>query len=318
MINSKVIVHDDDEAAVAQIKSFLQEHNIIGLRAKTWEVIKTLKENIDLGAIIISNTMLENNVNGIEIAERVHEIRSELPIFMRIDQDSEKQLTEKHKELASGFFHLDNLSELKALLDNHIFNAHYPEAFIEGVQDITQTAISSVFKEFNVRMETPTVVRDQFVYGELFSLIALESDWGRGYMMVQAEEEAISRAIEKNYTAIHLEQADFRDVNQVLNEITNLIWGGLKSRFMQSYVSSQPEENVQVPTLINHARHYISFGTMNPQLSFRYHLTNDAAQLYPITILQKFIFNLHWSPEKFAVSESAIDSGVESGELELW
>ena len=69
-------------------------------------------------------------------------------------------------------------------------------------------------------------MRDRIIYGELFSLIPLESNWCRGYMMLQTEEGPLVQFVEDDKTHIGVnEEVNFRDINQVLGEVTNLVWG---------------------------------------------------------------------------------------------
>jgi hypothetical protein len=56
----------------------------------------------------------------------------------------------------------------------------------------------------------------------VFSLIPLESSWCRGYMMLQTEEEPILGMLNSDPL---FPESNFRDVNALLGEITNLIWG---------------------------------------------------------------------------------------------
>jgi hypothetical protein len=105
-------------------------------------------------------------------------------------------------------------------------------------------------------------------------------------------------------------------VNDVLSEITNMIWGGFKNRYIGER-SASAVSGVQVPLIVNHKHQYISFGTSNPQLCFRFNL-EDEASASRATLYARFIFNLNWSPEDF--KEVAPDAGrlVESGAIELF
>jgi hypothetical protein len=103
----------------------------------------------------------------------------------------------------------------------------------------------------------------------------------------------------------------------MLGETTNLIWGAFKNRYIPP--SAFANQQTQVPIVINHAHKYISFGTPDPQLCIRYHLKDavrtDAA---PLTIVQRFIFNLHWSPEQFAEFSANSADASSTGELDLF
>jgi hypothetical protein len=146
----------------------------------------------------------------------------------------------------------------------------------------------------------------------VLSLIPLESAWCRGYMMLQAKEAAL----------LDLPQAgaavadDFRSANGLLSETTNLIWGAFKNRFIGAATVSAVH-NVQVPLIVNLEHRYISFGTSNPQLCFRFTLTERGSHR-TATVLQRFIFNINWSPEDFRELSLAEAGSTDSGELELF
>jgi len=72
-----------------------------------------------------------------------------------------------------------------------------------------------------------------------------------------------------------------------------------------------------VPLLVNHKHKYISFGTSNPQLCFRFTLA-DATGTRTATLYARFVFNLSWSPQDFREIPQAFAGLVESGELQLF
>ena len=75
----------------------------------------------------------------------------------------------------------------------------------------------------------------------------------------------------------------------------------------------------QIPIVINHRHKYISFGSQDPQLCFRYTLTDPARPDAPPTqVRQRFIFNLAWSPDDFQENKASVEDLFESGELEMF
>jgi hypothetical protein len=106
-------------------------------------------------------------------------------------------------------------------------------------------------------------------------------------------------------------------VNDYLSEINNMIWGGFKNRYIGDRAAASAGNQVQVPLIVNHKHQYISFGTSNPQLCFRFNL-QDTTRGSAATLYARFIFNLNWSPEDF--KEITPDTGglVESGALEMF
>ncbi|MCQ4384351.1 chemotaxis protein CheX, partial [Clostridioides difficile] len=59
---------------------------------------------------------------------------------------------------------------------------------------------------------------------------ALESAWCRGYMLLQTSEQPLLDMIGGTRDAGRA--PDFRDVNSVLGELTNLVWGAFKNRYL--------------------------------------------------------------------------------------
>jgi hypothetical protein len=62
---------------------------------------------------------------------------------------------------------------------------------------------------------------------------------------------------------------------------------------------------------------YISFGTENPQLCFRYTLTDESSGRSSM-LYERFAFNLEFSPDEFREIAQDVSGLVDSGELELF
>jgi hypothetical protein len=207
------------------------------------------------------------------------------------------------------------MSSLRQAIDQYIFCLVYPNALLRGIGEISTEVLSNVFPDVSVSYDTPYIVHDRVIFGEVFSLIQLESNWCRGYMMLQTEEEPFL-SLSGPGRQLPGATGNFRRVNDVLSEITNMIWGGFKNRYIGERGAAIVSA-VQVPLIVNHKHRYISFGTANPQLCFRFNL-EEAALGRRAPLYARFIFNLNWSPEDF--QEIAPDAGglVESGALELF
>ena len=66
--------------------------------------------------------------------------------------------------------------------------------------------------------------------------------------------------------------ANFRDLNNALGETTNLIWGAFKNRYIA--YKDTGGHLTQIPIVINNRHRFMSFGSDDPQLCFRYTLTD--------------------------------------------
>ena len=187
---------------------------------------------------------------------------------------------------------------------------------MRGITELTRSALEMLFRGCQIDVETPYLVKDRIIYGEVFTMMPIESTWCRGYMMLQASERIVLDLLQR-LAGKEKETMTFRDLNSVLGEATNMVWGAFKNRYVPQSTNKM-EHLTQVPIIVNHPRCYISFGADDPQLCIKYILhTSQQPGNIPVPIFQRFVFNLSWSPDDFAENPS-IESFVESGELELF
>ncbi len=317
---SKVLVLDNEPDCHERIKAFCDRNNLVGLKVLDEDVLSVLKSNVDLGAILLAESYADKGTGGLALAHLIHKMRPELPIFLRRDNvDGAHDLSETDRNSFSAFYTIDTIESLQKPIEECIFCLIYPNALVRGITELTKAALESQFKDLRVEVSTPYIVRDRIIFGEIFTLIPIESNWCRGYLMLQTEEEPLLALIAGDKTHINPQEGGgFRDVNNVLGEITNLVWGSFKNRFV-SHSANLSAHVSQVPLIINHLHRYISFGSEKPQLCFKYTLHDDSgAALRSLSIYQRFIFNLNWNPDEFAENEASVEDLVEMGELELF
>mgnify|MGYP000199721109 FL=1 len=329
-IVSKVLVHECNDNALSYLKTACTQHNLVGLKVSTGdnsigikdasnEIDDVLKSNVDLGAIFLAEAPDQNGISGVDLCVKIRKTRPELPIFLRrTNEDSDIGLAEEVKAAVTGCYHTNNIAALDELIDAYICSMYYPIELAHGIQEISTDAFSNIIHDTKISCDLPYLVKDQIIYGELFSLIPLESNWCRGYMMLQTTENEILELIRSDRTGISSSRPDSRDTNSILNEITNMIWGGIKSRYFSSEDTPSDAHRTQVPIIVNHSQKHISFGSTEPQLCFKYTLKDPEKKFSDITLYQRLVFNLSWSPEKFAESDKAVDDFVDGGELEFF
>lgn len=318
-IVSKVLVLESDATCVESIKTFCDEKHLVGLKVQPENVMAVLRSNLDLGGIFLSESYANMAQGGLALARKIHAVRPELPIFLRRESSgSLDDLPARDRHLFSAGYTLACMAKLQTAIAEFIFSRSYPNALVRGISEIAIPALESQFKSMRVEVEAPYLVRDRLIFGEIFTLIPLESSWCRGYMMLQTEEEALMHLVKERRTFVNPEEAfDFRNLNGLLGEITNLIWGAIKNRFLSKRLNSVYQS--QVPIIINNLHRYISFGSDNPQLCFKYTVSDpDNSAIRPLVLQQKFVFNLDWSPEDFSENIVSVDDLVSSGELELF
>lgn len=313
---TKVLVLEDASAHLGTLKAFYEEAGLIGIRPQNGDestVLSILESNVDLGGIML----YENFGNGMELARKIHRIRPELPIFLR--RKSIPNLSGFSESDASIFrcvYTLSDLQPLRITLDHSIFQRVYPTQLVRGISELTRTALESFFHGCKIELETPYLVKDRIIYGEVFTLISIDSNWCRGYMMLQTSEADTRTLLTHLYGAE--QPVSFRDINNLMGEATNMVWGSFKNRFASQAHSENSQMRIQVPIVINHGRNYISFGSDDPQLCFKYTLWDEnRPEIGTVTIHQRFVFNLGWSPEEFN-EDHTVEAMVSSGELELF
>ena len=224
----------------------------------------------------------------------------------------------KYQKIFAGAYCLSDLESLKNLVQEQLFDAFYPADLVQGMKDISEACVKRSFIGVEVQGDTPFLVHDKLME-DFNSLIALESKWCRGYMMLQTGKTELVDYIKANKTAVKATDLNGQDSNTLISVLTNEIWGSIRREFMGYGNELGAEANrTQVPIFINPANRYISFGTSKPQLCYRYHIVDINGVLEPLVITQKLIFNLDWSPENFELSEQTVDELIETGELEMF
>lgn len=312
---SKVLVLEDCPAHVEAIRNFCDENNLIGVRVAKSRLASALRTNFDLGAIFLAESYGGSTEESAGIARKIHGARPELPIIMRRQTHTmPDDLPPGLDAVVCGTYAASDMASLREVIDEYIFNREYPNALVRGISELTSWVLGSEFSDMDVAVDAPCIVRDRIIFGEVFSLIPLESTWCRGYMMIQAEEQPILDLLNRRETS--QVAADFRDLNSLLGELTNMIWGGFKNRYVGD-ADALSRSQVQVPLLINHKQKYISFGSESPHLCFTYRLKDEQSGR-TVKLHQRFAFSLSWSPEDFQEFEQDASATVGAGELELF
>ena len=316
---SKVLVLDGGSVNSEVLKAICDEYDLVAIRplqSGHAGVMALLESNIDLGGIIIFEDY-GGARRGIELARLIRDARPELPMFLRRERHASMiGLSDKDAAMFRCAYTFMELSRLRESLDSSIFNRVYPTPLVRGIAEITSATFESLFRNCDIELDVPYLVKDRLIYGEIFTLISIESHWCRGYMMLQASEADLLRVAPLPNGMASSAQA-FRELNNVLGEATNMIWGGFKNRYVGS--ESRPvDSHIQVPIIVNHEHRFISFGSEDPQLCMKYVIRDrNRPDLNPVSIYQRFIFNLNWSPEDMSECP-LVESAFESGELEVF
>lgn len=311
---SKVLVLDDDDVHLEVLRSFCAENNLVPLKVRKNRLMNILRANIDLGAIFLAEGYGASPQESYQIALRIHAVRPELPIVLRRIELAPSELPASVQGVFCATYHSDDMTNLANVIGEYIFSLYYPCELVRGINEMTESVLASQFRDMTIQWDTPYIVRDRVIFGELFSLIPLESSWCRGFMMIQTEEQVLLDLLHEDEPVDA--ESGFREVNALLGEITNLIWGAFKNRYIGSDTLTINQQ-IQVPLVVNHKHKYISFGTENPQLCFLYRVVDESSGR-SVKFYQRFVFNLNWSPEDFQEIVNDAQQLVEAGELELF
>lgn len=316
---SKVLVLDGDAAQHSIIKAFCEANDLVALKVAAGNAMSVLRSNVDLGAVLLWEHC-RGVGGGITMAREIHQVRPDLPIFLRRnDKPTLDDLADADRRLFRVAYTTQRLELLREAVNTSLFNRVYPSALVRGITEVSKNAIEVQFKDVLVEHDAPCLVKDRIIFGELFSMIPLESNWCRGYMMLQTEEQELLDFVRCDaFGPSHNEGSSFREINSLLGEATNMVWGAFKNRF----ISDEPDayrSQTQVPIIVNHRHRYISFGSDDPLLCVKYRLHDRRdPEVHPITVYQWFAFSLSWSPDKFKENVPSMDSMFASGEIELF
>ncbi|MEJ6007429.1 chemotaxis protein CheX [Paucibacter sp. AS339] len=313
---AKVLLLEHDPVHYASLVDFCQQVGLQILPRSASDALAALAQHKDLGGVLLAEDLPCEGPDGLTLARAIHKLRPELPIFLR--RTSDRELTLQEQVAVRHRWTSGDLPRLREAVDHAIFSLSYPTVLVRGIVELTCEALKAMFPFASVEAESPYVVHDRIIHGEVSTLIPIESTWCRGYMMLQTEENALRQGLIQGFSYEGMGgDLNFRELNNMLGETTNLIWGAFKNRYIPPQDLSK--QQIQVPIVINHQHKYISFGSQDPQLCIRYHLSDPARPgMPPLVIVQRVIFNLHWSVDEFAEFMAHAPSAGPTGELDLF
>lgn len=321
-ITSKVLVFEKSEIQRDLLKQFFKSDELLqGIQAKTYKQFKNLlDENLDLGGIFIGENVGKGVKGGLpSIIFDIRAIRPELPIFIRTKGNSSEYKIPYDEKDGIIQYQLSKKNELQELIATHILNIEYPNLFVHGIQEITRDVLNCFLPLDSEKLKlfccVPYLVRDRYIESSLFSMIHVTSDWCKGHMIT----EVINQDLLKHFTTLPLSiSSRFRlhGINDILGELTNMVWGGIQSRFIkQEELFDHNRTDAQLPIVVNDK--HISFGSICPQLCFRYLVFDKIKQKPVLEIGQRFIFNNRWSPDVFTKQNQQLGLRVPEEKLNL-
>ncbi|MBP6250748.1 MAG: chemotaxis protein CheX [Leptothrix sp. (in: Bacteria)] len=315
--SAKVLLLEHDPAQYQALLDLCDRIGLVPLPCTAADALPTLAQHKDLGGVLLAEDLPTDAPDSLPLARTIHRLRPELPIFLRRDR-RHPPLNPDDEAVIRFPWMTGELEELRQHVESSLFSLYYPPDLVEGLLTLSQDALQAFFPGAEITHDHPSVVHDRLIFGQVSTLIPIESTWCRGYMMLQTEEAALRQSV---IQGLGMEGAGgdltFRAMNNLLAETTNLIWGAFKNHYIppQAFTTDQ----TQVPIVINHEQKYISFGSGDPQLCLRWRLADPRRpQLQPLIIVQRLIFNLLWSPEGYARFAADASPPGATGELELF
>lgn len=315
LLAAKVLLLEHDPHQYRRLLALCDELGLITLPGAAPDALDVLGQHKDLAGVLLAEDLPCEGSDALMLAQTLHRVRPELPIFLR--RSSGRALSEAETRAVTHPWPGDDIGVLRQHISHNLFGLRYPPTLVRGIVELTMNSLRAMFPQAQIESEPAYVVHDRIIYGQVSTLIALESSWCRGYMMLQTEEGALRQSVAQG---LGMEgtgnQLGFRDLNSLLGETTNLIWGAFKNRYIPPRAFAN--EQTQVPIVINHEQKYISFGSQDPQLCVRYQISDPRRPRQPpLIIVQRFIFNLLFAADAF---EEFADSAAASstGELELF
>jgi hypothetical protein len=312
--SSKVLILDESRTLVPAIKSFCDDNNLMAIMGRRAPASSLLGSNGDLGGVFLSEKYGWSPQETTDLAQEMHALRPEVPIILRREHRATcDDLPPALRAVCSAAYVASDFSSLRTAIDSHIFTMQYPPALLRGIAEISERVLASEFGGFTLTPSAPLIVHDRVVFGELFSLIPLESHWCRGYLLLQTEESEMLKLLDLAGGASSTSVDALKDR---LREATNLVWGLFKNRYVGD-LEIPSSSHVQVPLVFNLREKSVSFGASNTHLCMRYRLTDESRDL-SLWISLRFVFNLTWAPANFRELNAGVDASAGAGGLEYF
>jgi len=316
-IEARVLVLDHRDGERERLKEILGNHHLQGVVADTEEqLFDLLSTNIELSAVFLSQDDRTLGSGAFSTLRNLHYQRAELPIFFRMSEEERMPaIDEELTSLCAFTYYNYEYQKLNEAIPKFIFSTFYPLTLIREFQSITMGAFSGLIGNIEVVPETPYLIHDQIIYGQICSLIRLSSDWCNGYMMLQTPETELLQTVTSGRTPLLNSQISFRSGHDVLGELTNLIWGQIKATILDAHDQGRRGLVAELPLIINENRKYLTFGATEPALCLSYKIREAETKVLLWEVHQKFLFTMTWRPETYLENPAALENLLAQGEL---
>ncbi len=320
-IVSNILVLDVEAANESALRQFCEQSGIVGTTPSVSSEIGALailEAHSEFGGVFVAEDYLGTQEKTLQLVRKIRAARPELPLFLR-RASSNRGLTGLSLDDAAMFvqcYTVSDLHNLRVGLEESIFRRLYPNELARGIRELTKNSLEGLFKGCQVTSEAPYLSSERMMPGEFFTLIGINTEWCSGYMTILGPELPLLEVLGHVECLNGGAQLDFRALNNYISEATNVVWGSFRNRYVRV---ESPPSSIQVPIVVNHRHRFISFGSDDPQLCFKYVIrpANAGPDAPCAWLYQRFVFNLSWNPDKFRAFQSTEPEVVwTSGELE--
>lgn len=306
-LQCKVLVYEPNDQKRKELIKTLNGFGIDCIELSKANYKQQLEQQIDIAAIFLPAAACADELAN-TISAEIDIERATLPVFLRYP---ENKVEENGFQQHHIHYQLED-NGLEQPLTELVYKREFPAHFVEQVIRLAEDAVTHELMTVDVVKTNAALVTESILYGQVFSLIPIESPWYRGYLIIQTTEQDILDLIAQGKTQLESSQLDFRDVNIIVGESTNMVWGGMK-RIYASNGNDLVNFMMQIPLIINHKHKYISFGSTEPHLCLTLDVKDpDTGKI--IKVVERFVFHLDWQPQ-FCTDNGAAD---DDGEIEFF
>lgn len=311
VLTSKVLLLEPDASCSLSLMAFFKAQNLIAI--KTDSILEGLGEHKDLGAIFLS----EDALQMAEAVEFVYRYRRELLIFVRSTGKDSGSIAADLKKKVTAYYTIDALDSLAAPLRLHIFDKTYPDGFLQGLQCIALDVLAATINNMEFSVDGPYLVRDRLNFGDICCALPIESKWCRGYMSLEMDKIDASKLIAHGKTGLDADDTDQRPYYQLVHELANMFWGRFKNRYVTHAKYVNTSHRSEVPIISDGSAKYLTFGSMMPQIYFKYLMHDPSQVIDRVAIHQKITFSLEWLPQNYKEAIASDEDSATEGELDF-
>jgi hypothetical protein len=320
-IGCTILVYDHNDEAISLIKALSLDSTVKIPEQEEISIIDSITQleltHSDICAIFLSEEFDSNGVTGFDIAEKIHQEKSNIPIFMRLaGSRTRNDLPTAHRLSITGYYNACDPEQLKKITKDFLYGFYFPNKLVRIFMEAGLFTLTAAIKHCEIKQSRPFLIFDYNLATEFTSILPVQLPFGNGSLTFSINEDDTLNLIKNEHTALNKDQTSIDHCNQFISEITNQFWGNVRRMSELNYGSNQLRASVNIPIIVNHKRNRINFGNHTPQLCFRYLLIRDHLIPEGISVEFKIILNTLLRPKDFCEINPTPDSSQEDDQFE--